>query len=126
MLPPLGLGCSLAIIGIADYLDFREGQHNWLLFILCWIVRLYHRIGRIEETEKSEGNFGGTLNLFVCATDLEFQTSQQIICRIFLVRLYLMDLILDYLIFAFFYWAFSIHINNAFSASQGKENNLSC
>ena len=22
-----------------DYLDFREGQHDWLLPMLCWIVR---------------------------------------------------------------------------------------
>ena len=43
-----------------DYLDFCEGQHNSLLFILCWIVWWYHRIRRIKETEMNEGHFGGT------------------------------------------------------------------
>ena len=30
---------KLIIIG-TDYLDFYEGQKDWLLFMLCWIVRL--------------------------------------------------------------------------------------
>ena len=50
---------KLIIIG-TDCLDFCEGQHNWLLLMLCWIVRLYHRIGKIEETERNEGRFGDT------------------------------------------------------------------
>ena len=32
------------------------------------------------------------INLFVCVSDLEFQTSQQIVCRIFDVHIYLMDI----------------------------------
>ena len=89
---------KLIIIG-TDYLDFREGQDNLLLFMLCWIVRLYHRIGRIEETELTgtgdnlAGHFG---DLFICASDpqsdQESRTSQQIVCRNFLVHLYLMVL----------------------------------
>ena len=42
---------KLAIIGT---------EYNWLLFMICWIVRLYHRIGRMEEIERNEGHFGGT------------------------------------------------------------------
>ena len=50
---------KLIIIGTNYNLDFHEEQQNWLLFMLYWIVRLYHRIaGRIEEeTEKSRGTF---------------------------------------------------------------------
>ena len=61
-----------------------------LLFMLCYI-RLYRIIERIEETERNEGHL--VINLFVCASDsLEFQISQQIFCRIFLVHLYRVDL----------------------------------
>ena len=79
----------------------KDNTTGYCLCCAGFSVLLYYRIGRIEETERRQGHFGGTFwlliyILFVCVSDLglQFQTFQQI--AVFFVFSYIYSRILPF------------------------------